>query len=105
MSVVPPTNVSPQASGRFGDTWAEPPVSDEFRLERVELRGVDQEPEIAVLFRWAGEDHLFGMKYRIPRRGDCYISVYLEEDLLGSGIETAIREPADGVTWLRWPTG
>jgi hypothetical protein len=94
-----------QASGRFGDTWEAPPVSDEFRLERVELRGADREPEIAVLFHWAGEDHLFGMKYRIPRRGDCYISVYVEEDLLGSGIEAAVREPADGVTWLRWPQG
>ncbi len=94
-----------QVSGRFGDTWEEPPVSEEFRLERVELRGAGRDPEIAVLFHWAGDDHLLGMKYPIPRRGDCYISVYVEENLLGDGIEAAIREPADGVTWLRWPSG
>jgi hypothetical protein len=92
-------------SGRFGDTWEEPPVSEQFRLERVELRGTGRDPEIAVLFHWAGDDHLLGMKYPIPRRGDCYISVYVEENLLGDGIEAAIREPADGVTWLRWPSG
>jgi len=94
-----------QAWGRFGDTWEEPPVSEEFRLERVEVRGSDQAPEIAVLFRWAGESDLFGLRYEVPRRGDVFISVYVAENLLADGIEAAIREPADGVTWLRWPTG
>lgn len=94
-----------QVSGRFGDTWEEPPVSEEFRLERVEVRGTDREPEIAVLFRWTGQDDLFGLRYEVPRRGDVYISVYVAEHLLGDGIEAAIREPADGVTWLRWPAG
>jgi len=92
-----------QAWGRFGDTWEVPPVSAEFRLERVELRGTEREPEIAVLFRWAGEDELFGLKYGVPRRGEAYISVYVAENLLADGIETAVREVADGVTWLSWP--
>ena len=36
---------------------------------------------------------------------DGYICVYAEENLLasGDGIGNAIREPAGGVTWLRWP--
>jgi len=92
-----------QAFGRFGDTWEEPPVSEEFRLERVELRGTAREPEIAVLFRWAGQDELFGLRYEVPRRGETYISVYVAEQLLADGIETAAREVADGVTWLSWP--
>ena len=94
-----------QTYGRFGDTWEEPPVSEEFRLERVEVRGTDREPEIAVLFRWAGQDDLFGLRYEVPRRGEVYISVYVAESLLADGIEAAVREPADGVTWLRWPSG
>jgi hypothetical protein len=29
--------------------------------------------------------------------------VYVAEHLLADGIETAVREVADGVTWLSWP--
>jgi len=92
-----------QATGRFGDSREEPPVSEEFRLERVEVRGTDRAPQIAVLFRWAGEDDLLGLTYEVARRGDTYISVYVAEDLLGRGVDTAVREVAGGVTWLSWP--
>jgi hypothetical protein len=91
---------------RFGETRQEPPVSEEFRLERVELRGTEAQPQIAVLFRWAGEDDLFGLKYSVGAAGNPYISVYVEENLLaqGYGVANAIREPdGEGVTWLRWP--
>ena len=45
----------------------------------------------------------WGMRYGVPRRGETYIAVYVAEHLLADGIETAVREVADGVTWLRWP--
>ena len=99
-----------QAYGRFGDRWEAPPVSEEFQLEHVELLGTADAPRIGVVFRWAGEDGLFGLSYPVPADGgdgapDAYISVYVEEDLLasGHGIGNAVREPAGGVTWLRWP--
>lgn len=99
-----------QAWGRFGDRWEEPPVCVTFHLERVELGGTGQDPLVVVLFRWDGEDGLFGLRYPIPDEGwadnadDAYISVRVEEDLLatGFGIENATREVADGVTWLQW---
>jgi hypothetical protein len=105
-----------QVTGRFGDTWEAPPVDKKLRLERVELRGSEDDPQVAVLFRWAGEDDLFGMSHHVfgeteeddedsADAPDAYISVYLEENLIASGygLANAIREPADGVTWLRWP--
>jgi hypothetical protein len=99
-----------QARGRFGDHWEEPAVSEAFHLERVELRGTGDTPRIAVLFRWSGENDLFGLSYPISQSDvhddapDAYISVYVQEDLLGAGfgVANAVREPADGVTWLRW---
>jgi len=102
-----------QAVSRFGDRWEEPAVSPEFQLERVELRGGGDSYQIAVLFRWAGQAGLFGMRFDIPPDDDdfgapdAYISVYVEENLLASGygLANAAREHADGVTWLRWPRG
>lgn len=99
-----------QAANRFGDTWEEPPVSPEFQLDRVDLRGSGDSYEIAVLFRWAGQDDLFGMRFDIsPDDGadyaapDGYICVYVEENLLaGAGLHNATRDKADGITWLRW---
>jgi hypothetical protein len=100
-----------QMHGRFGDQWEAPAVSAEFQLDRVELHGSGDDYEIAVLFRWSGEEDLFGMRYGVPPAEDedydvpdAYISVYVEENLLavGYGLENAIREPADGITWLRW---
>ena len=60
-----------QAVNRFGDRWEAPAVSPEFQLERVDLRGSGDSYEIAVLFRWAGETDLFGMRFGIcaGRRG------------------------------------
>lgn len=100
-----------QAVSRFGDRWEVPAVSPEFQLERVELHGGGDDYEIAVLFRWAGETGLFGMRFGLPAEDegfdapDALISVYVEENLLaqGYGLENATREPADGITWLRWP--
>jgi hypothetical protein len=100
-----------QAVSRFGDRWEVPPVSPEFQLERVELSGGGDDYEIAVLFRWAGETSLFGMRFGLSAEDgdfdapDAYISVYVEENLLaqGYGLANATREPADGITWLRWP--
>jgi hypothetical protein len=100
-----------EVHGRFGERWTEPPVSAKFRLERVELRGTDDAAEIAVLFRWSGEDDLFGLSYPLSgdeesgEMADAFISVYVEENLVagGYGLANAIREPAGGVTWLRWP--
>lgn len=100
-----------EVHGRFGERWTEPPVSEKFRLERVELRGTDDAPEIAVVFSWSGEDDLFGLSYPISADGaaeemeDGFISIYVEENLIagGYGVANAIREPAGGVTWLRWP--
>jgi hypothetical protein len=99
-----------QAHGRFGDHWEEPAVSEAFHPERVELRGTEEAPEIAVLFRWFAEDDLFGLSFPISQghelddAPDAYLSVYVEENLLaaGFGLANAIREPAAGVTWLRW---
>ena len=103
-----------QAVSRFGDQWEVPAVSPEFQLERVDLRGSGDSYEIAVLFRWAGETDLFGMRFGIAPDDeddgqfyapDAYISVYVEENLLaqGYGLANATRERADGITWLRWP--
>jgi len=98
------------AIGRFGDEWEEPPIAPTFHLDRVELRAAEQAPEIVVLFRWDGENDLFGVKFPIPQgdpfddSSDAYISVYVEENLLaaGFGVENAVRDHAEGVTWLSW---
>ncbi len=100
-----------QAVSRFGDRWQHPAVSPEFELERVELRGSEGSYEIAVLFRWAGQDDLFGMRFGISAEDrdhdapDAYISVYVQENLLaaGRGLANATRHRADGITWVRWP--
>jgi hypothetical protein len=86
-------------------------IRTEFQLERVDLRGGGDSYEIAVLFRWAGQTDLFGMRFDIPPDDDdfgapdAYISVHVQENLLASGygLANAAREHADGVTWLRWP--
>jgi hypothetical protein len=101
-----------QAGNRFGDRWEVPPVSPEFQLERVDLHGSGDSYQVAVLFRWAGETGLFGVRCDISPDDeddfgapDAYITVHLEEDLLaqGYGLANASREQVDGITWLRWP--
>jgi len=98
-----------QSVDRLGNRWVSPPISEEFSLERVEVRGTKELPELAVLFRWAGHDDLFGISFPVTDEHqsaapDGYISVHVQENLLayGFGIENATRERADGVTWLRW---
>jgi hypothetical protein len=93
--------------GRFGDTWEEPAICEEFRLERVEVRLGSEGTAIAILFWWEGEDDLFGYDFPLndtDAGADGYICMYLEENLLavGFGVENARRELADGVTWLSW---
>jgi len=85
------------------------PIADEFHVELVELRGTRESPEIAVLFRWDGEEDLFGIVYPVREQGtdgspDAYVSIYVQEDLLalGYGVENAHRQPREGVTWLDW---
>jgi hypothetical protein len=96
-----------QVHGRFGDTWEEPAISEEFRLEGVEVRTDRGSTDIAILFRWEGEDDLFGMRFPLNETdatGDDYIGVYLEENLIagGFGVENARRDRSDGVIWLSW---
>ncbi len=90
----------------------EPPITEEFHLDRVELRGSSDSPFLAVFFRWDGEDGLFAISYplvhpenREDEPSDAFISIYVEEDLIGEGfgVENAIREPDDEATWLSWP--
>jgi hypothetical protein len=102
-----------EAIGRFGDSWQEPPVDPAFRLERVELSPGEDGPQIAVLFRWDGQDALFGQT-SIVRQDDVWpdtpeafaglVVTHLEENLLASGygLEKAIGDTRAGVTWLRW---
>jgi hypothetical protein len=94
-----------------------PPIDGRFKLDRVLLRTDTVPPEIHILFRWAGEQVLFGVREAVVQDDDdlqflgvtlaSMIIVSLEEDLLASGygIENAIREPQGNVTWLRWNTG
>ena len=62
-------------------------------------------------FRWAGEDGLLGFASPVAQDDDWpatpgeaggAVCIYLEENLRTGGPQNAIREPADGVTWLRW---
>jgi hypothetical protein len=65
-----------------------------------------------VTFRWAGEDGLLGFASPVGQEDDWpatpaeaggAVCIYLEENLRGgAGLESAIREPGDGVSWLRW---
>lgn len=74
-------------------------------------------PEIQILFRWARDPTLFGVREPVEQGGDerpagmtaaeelaSMITISLEENLLaiGFGIENAIRQPQGEVTWLRW---
>ena len=101
-----------QAVGRLGETWLEPPVDPAFSLEQVGLRPAREGYEITVTFRWAGEDGLLGFASPVaqdddwpatPAEAGGAVCIYLEENLRGgAGLESAIREPGDGVSWLRW---
>ena len=101
-----------QAVGRFGETWLEPPVDPAFRLEQVGLRPAADGQEITVTFRWAGQDGVLGFACPVaqgddwpatPEQAGGAVCIYLEENLRGgAGLESAIREPGDGVSWLRW---
>ena len=88
-----------------------PPIDARFQLDQVLLRPDTVCPEITIMFRWAGEQALFGVSYVIEqdetaRELASMIVISLEEDLLawGYGVENAIREPKGEVTWLRWST-
>jgi hypothetical protein len=74
-------------------------------------------PEIQILFRWARDQTLFGVREPVEKDDDeppvgmtaaeelaSMITISLEENLtaIGYGIENAIRQPQDDVTWLRW---
>jgi hypothetical protein len=100
-----------EVQGRFGDRWQEPPVDPAFSLEQVGLRPAGEGYEITVTFRWAGEDGLLGFASPVgqeddwpatPEQAGGAVCIYLEENLRTGGPQNAIREPADGVTWLRW---
>jgi len=94
-----------------------PPIDSRFQLDQVLLRTDAVPPEIHILFRWTGEQALFGVREAVVQDDDdlqflgvtlaSMIIVSLEENLLASGygIENAIREPHGNVTWLRWNTG
>jgi hypothetical protein len=94
-----------------------PPIDGRFQLDQVLLRTDAVPPEIHILFRWTGEQALFGVREAVVQDDDdlqflgvtlaSMIIVSLEENLLASGygIENAIREPHGNVTWLRWNTG
>lgn len=95
-----------------------PPVDRRFQLDRVLLRADTVPPEIHILFRWADEPALFGIREEVQQDDDeehglgaatpdefaSLITNSLEENLLAwrFGIENAIREPQGNVTWLRW---
>ena len=89
------------------------PVDGRFQLARVLLRLDMVPPEIHIIFRWAGEQALFGVREKVeqhdndaptPEELASLIVTYLEENLLASdlGIETAIRRARDDVIWLDW---
>jgi hypothetical protein len=98
--------------GRFGEHWREPPVSPAFSLERVGFRSSPDGYEITVTFRWDGEHGLLGYRHlteqddwrQTPEQAAADVAICLEEDLQASGygLANAIREPRDGVSWLRW---
>ena len=101
-----------------GATWRVPPIDSRFQLGRVLLRTHTVPPQIHILFRWDGEQTLYGVRVSVEQ--DDYepvvigttvagslaslITISLEEDLLahGYGIENAIRKPQGDVTWLHW---
>jgi hypothetical protein len=103
-------------------TWLVPPIDSRFQLDRVLLRTNTVPPEIHILFRWAREQTLFGVRELVAQEDmerdteelvvgataadelASVILISLEENLLASGygIENASREPQGNVTWLRW---
>jgi hypothetical protein len=94
-----------------GERWEEPPVADEFQLQSVRVGGSEEKPIVEVVFKWDGEDGVFGMRWPIgpcdpvvEEPHDRFISVYVEENLNaeGMGIQNAAREIVDGVIWLNW---
>jgi hypothetical protein len=100
-----------EVHGRFGDRWQRPPVDPAFSLEQVGLRPARDGYEVTVTFRWAGEDGLLGFASPVaqdddwpatPEQAGGAVCICLEENLLASGLQNAIREPGGGVTWLRW---
>lgn len=95
-----------------------PSIDSKFQLDRVVLGTETVPPEIHILFRWAGEQTLFGVRELVEQddavtpvlnatyaeESAAVIMDSLEENLLavGYGIKNAIREPQNDVTWLRW---
>jgi len=101
-----------------GATWRVPPIDSRFQLGRVLLRTDTVPPQIHILFRWDGEQTLYGVRVSVEQDDDepvvigttvagslaSLITISLEENLLahGYGIENAIRKPQGDVTWLHW---
>jgi hypothetical protein len=100
-----------------GVTRQVPPIDSRFQLDRVLLRTDTVPPEIQILFRWAEEQTLFGVREPVEQGGvelpvgmtaaeelASMIAISLEEDLLaiGFGIENAIQQRQGDVTWLHW---
>lgn len=100
-----------------GVTRQVPPINSRFQLDRVLLRTDTVPPEIHILFRWARDPTLFGVRAAVMQDDDerpvgmtaaeelaSMITISLEENLLaiGYGIENAIRQPEGDVTWLHW---
>jgi hypothetical protein len=100
-----------------GVTRQVPPIDLRFQLDRVLLRTDTVPPEIHILFRWARDQTLFGVREPVEQDDDeppvgmtaaeelaSMIAISLEEDLtaVGYGIENAIRQRQDNVTWLHW---
>ena len=94
-------------------------MDSRFQLDQVLLDTSADPAKIQILFRWAGETTLLGLNYELeqddgehppdittPSEFAIMTAIAAEEDLLatGYGIQNAIREPKDDVTWLRWTT-
>ena len=94
-----------------------PPIDGRFKLDQVLLRADAVPPEIHILFHWAGEQVLFGVRETVVQDDDDFqflgvtlasmIVISLEENLLASGygIENATREQQGNIIWLRWNSG
>jgi hypothetical protein len=109
------TTPSKAWSVRTGETYEAPPISRAFHLDEVILDSSQAYQHLVVKFRWDGEDSLFAVSYRVDQDDDVNcgegpegfaisVKVALAEDLLALGytLSNAVREPREGVVWVRW---
>jgi hypothetical protein len=99
-----------------GQRTTSPPVNSRFHLDSVEIESSWDPAHVVVKFRWDGESDLFAVSYPVDADDDDFnwgdgpagfamsIKVALEEDLCSVGytLDHALREPSDGVVWVRW---